>query len=450
MQFQDELAGGIVLVRPALQSPDYQAGSSGWAIKIDGSAEFNNIVIRGGGTSDPVVVGNPGSPQVIIRTSAGNGLIVFPTNRPIEQDAATVGSAVVNSGAANERAELQLTGPTVNGAPLGVRLVLSSRPQNATDVARFSVQDRTGATVFFTVDGDQVLATGRPLVAERAATTDNAFRVRVTGEAQPRLNVVGDGSLQWGPGTAGADTNLYRAAAGILQTDNTFVVLGEFDPRNLVRGIRPNATDSMYESRATGDTNARWFTRANGETWWGTGAAVQDVRLYRSAASTLAVGGNLTVDQDLAVTGNQTITGAITAYSSWTTFVPTWNNVGTATFSTNIGWYKRVDDIWLFEIYTVASAAGSGTTAITISNLPFNPFRAGNGAATTRQRMGAHLGGVAAGTNSSVAGSFTALCLASGAASTIDRLTGPTAIDLRGENISATFVATIQGYMRST
>ena len=50
MEFQDELAAGVTLVRPALQSPDYAAGSAGWAIKIDGSAEFNNITIRGAQT----------------------------------------------------------------------------------------------------------------------------------------------------------------------------------------------------------------------------------------------------------------------------------------------------------------------------------------------------------------------------------------------------------------
>jgi hypothetical protein len=47
MQFQDELAAGVVLVRPAFQSPDYVEGVSGWAIFIDGSAEFNNLTVRG-------------------------------------------------------------------------------------------------------------------------------------------------------------------------------------------------------------------------------------------------------------------------------------------------------------------------------------------------------------------------------------------------------------------
>lgn len=48
MQFRDEIAGGVVLVRPALQSPDYVAGASGWRVAVDGSAEFNRVTIRGG------------------------------------------------------------------------------------------------------------------------------------------------------------------------------------------------------------------------------------------------------------------------------------------------------------------------------------------------------------------------------------------------------------------
>lgn len=313
MQFQDELAGGVVLIRPALQSPDYVTGVSGWAIKIDGSAEFSNIVIRGGGTADPIVVGNPGSPQVIIRTSAGNGLIVFPTNRPIEQDAATVGSAVVDPGAADERAELQITGPTVNGAPLGVRVVLGSRPQDGSDVARLSIQNRTGTDVYFTADGDQVLVTGRPFTAERSADTFVAMRTHVTGEAQPRHTVLANGSLEWGPGSAGSDTNLYRAAAGILQTDDTFVVLGEFAPRNLVRGERPLQTDSMFESRATGDARARWFSTAGGLMWWGDGTALQDTNLFRNGPNELKTNDSFTADGNLVIGGSSTVVGSATS-----------------------------------------------------------------------------------------------------------------------------------------
>lgn len=41
------LGGGGALVRAAVKSPNFLTGVSGWTIKRDGSAEFNNLVIRG-------------------------------------------------------------------------------------------------------------------------------------------------------------------------------------------------------------------------------------------------------------------------------------------------------------------------------------------------------------------------------------------------------------------
>lgn len=35
------------LVRPAIKSPNYVTGSNGWSINRDGSAEFNNVIVRG-------------------------------------------------------------------------------------------------------------------------------------------------------------------------------------------------------------------------------------------------------------------------------------------------------------------------------------------------------------------------------------------------------------------
>lgn len=47
MGFQNPIVGGTALRIPAIQSPNYTPGSLGWIIKIDGSAEFNNLTIRG-------------------------------------------------------------------------------------------------------------------------------------------------------------------------------------------------------------------------------------------------------------------------------------------------------------------------------------------------------------------------------------------------------------------
>lgn len=45
--FTNPIVGGTTLIRPAIQSPNYVVATSGWSINIDGSAEFNNVVIRG-------------------------------------------------------------------------------------------------------------------------------------------------------------------------------------------------------------------------------------------------------------------------------------------------------------------------------------------------------------------------------------------------------------------
>lgn len=47
MTFNNEIVAGNVLVREAIQSENYVAGSDGWKIAANGDAEFNNVTVRG-------------------------------------------------------------------------------------------------------------------------------------------------------------------------------------------------------------------------------------------------------------------------------------------------------------------------------------------------------------------------------------------------------------------
>lgn len=47
MGFENPIVGGTALRIPAIQSPNYSPGVAGWIIKIDGSAELNNLTVRG-------------------------------------------------------------------------------------------------------------------------------------------------------------------------------------------------------------------------------------------------------------------------------------------------------------------------------------------------------------------------------------------------------------------
>lgn len=48
MGFRSSILAGTNLIRQAIKSPNFLTGVSGWSINKDGSAEFNNVVIRGG------------------------------------------------------------------------------------------------------------------------------------------------------------------------------------------------------------------------------------------------------------------------------------------------------------------------------------------------------------------------------------------------------------------
>lgn len=54
------IEGGDVLRIPALQSPNFVDGVSGWFIGIDGSAQFNNLEIRGSFLGSDFVINSAG------------------------------------------------------------------------------------------------------------------------------------------------------------------------------------------------------------------------------------------------------------------------------------------------------------------------------------------------------------------------------------------------------
>jgi hypothetical protein len=62
------------------------------------------------------------------------------------------------------------------------------------------------------------------LLTEHAAGTANAYASRVNGDTFDRLRIRADGQINIGSGALARDTNLYRAAADTLKTDDSFVV----------------------------------------------------------------------------------------------------------------------------------------------------------------------------------------------------------------------------------
>lgn len=145
-------------------------------------------------------------------------------------------------------------------------------------------------------------------LVERALSTDNAYRARVTGDTNSRFVVDADGDISWGPGNATMDTNLYRLQASVLQTDDQFSALQGFV------ATRGATTSSVFGGGVTGDGNPRINVRADGQMQWGPGSGAADVTLSRSGSGVLSVAGalnatNLGTTGDLTVTGNLTVGG---------------------------------------------------------------------------------------------------------------------------------------------
>lgn len=196
----------------------------------------------------------------------------------------------------------------------------------------------------------------------------------------------GTPSISNGATLAGTFTGTPTFSGNVAFTGNpTFAGTSNYNAAgSLVQFTRAATTAVNEASLVSGDSFDRFRTYADGKLEWGNGIAGRDTTLTRSGASVLAVGGALTATADITATGNLLGTEVITTATSWTNFTPSYTIGGSPATSTNVGWYWKLGKIVFFEIYTVWSAAGTGTTAIT-ANLPTSPFRSGNGANTTRQ-----------------------------------------------------------------
>lgn len=102
MPFRNPILGGDYLIRPAVISPNYVPGVSGWIIRKDGSAEFNDVDVRGSVTVGP----DPGAHIIvdsvhdaILVYDSGNNLIasISPTTQTISGISVKAGVTVYSA-----------------------------------------------------------------------------------------------------------------------------------------------------------------------------------------------------------------------------------------------------------------------------------------------------------------------------------------------------------------
>lgn len=78
----DQIVGGTILRIPAIQSPNFVAGSSGWIIRQDGTVEFSAGIFRGSlqsGTipGQHVIFNNPATGDPLDVYDSGNNLVTY-------------------------------------------------------------------------------------------------------------------------------------------------------------------------------------------------------------------------------------------------------------------------------------------------------------------------------------------------------------------------------------
>ena len=182
MPFSNPVVGGSTLIRPAIHSPNFVAGLSGWSINKDGSAEFHDLIVRGDGTGDVIIVGPSTGSQVIIGTTPTAGYIDFPTNRPIEDNVSRIIGLPVNVGSANEYAMLQIQGPSVDGATQRLVFNITSQTNDGSREALFWVRLDDGTGTFPTLlqmDKNATILNQTRLALTPIASALSAFFVNI-------------------------------------------------------------------------------------------------------------------------------------------------------------------------------------------------------------------------------------------------------------------------------
>ncbi len=177
---------------------------------------------------------------------------------------------------------------------------------------------------------------------------DRALGIDIASDTNFRFRVDTNGRFDWGPGNAGTDTNLYRASASKLATDDEFAI------------NRPTSGDVGFAVSAAGDAADRFRVLASGTAQWGDGTSAVDTNLYRSAASTLKTDDSLVVALAITATGG-------TAALPHVLTTDTWHTLGTLTgYTVTVGRYRLTPDNCV-EIDVEVVAGGANASSVTFS-----------------------------------------------------------------------------------
>lgn len=85
MPFANSIVGGVTLVRPAIRSPNYVPGVSGWSINRAGDAEFNDLTVRGVFEGNDYIINDSGIFLYNGTPALGNLVVSIASNLGTDQ-----------------------------------------------------------------------------------------------------------------------------------------------------------------------------------------------------------------------------------------------------------------------------------------------------------------------------------------------------------------------------
>ncbi len=227
--------GASLVVTTATTSPTVRGATS--------SAGTLTLSSTSNGTKGKILFGTSGYDEANNRLGVGNSTPAVALDVTGQISASTIVQAPTLQGGTGSAGTLTLSS-TTNGTKGKVLVGTSAYDEannrlgvgNSTPTVPLDVTGNAAISGTLTLGGDATLTRSAAGVfsttAEMWRVTPNAFTgaflAEVTGDAVPRLNIMGDGKTEWGDGTNARDTNLYRSAAAVLKTDNAFHVATVF------------------------------------------------------------------------------------------------------------------------------------------------------------------------------------------------------------------------------
>lgn len=228
----------------------------------------------------------PGSEEVVVNIAAS----------------ASVTSVSLDSGAASGYvARAKLTADTTYRAVLGLDAsgfgALTFGPGGAAGAQDVHIYRGGTSQIKIDIDGaGGDLANGIQLYGYlrtwRPTSANVIIQGFVTGDTQPRFQVVSTGSIAWGDGTAAVDVNLYRSAVDVLKTDDSFSIAGAY---LAYTGLVRSGGTAFPGSPATGD---RFFRTDRGMEFFYDGTRWLTTQIYEYPLR----GHNFTPPMNLAAT----------------------------------------------------------------------------------------------------------------------------------------------------